>query len=153
MNAFASVLLFFLFQYKWQDGSLSPYDSPAKTGSLQSLHYDVFLSRARRMFYVYWEDEVGSEGWDWGDAYNNDIHVQYVAGKMSNVGQWYTFTLDWGFLLNKCVELTKEAIDSAGAPIPLYPSSIILRWIGFSAEVIGSELEAEVDYINFWTNA
>jgi len=149
--AFASVLLFFLFQYKFSDGSLSPYDSPAKTSYLQSLHYDVFLSRARRTAWIYSEDEVGVTDWDWGDAYNNDLHVQCVAGKMSNVGQWYTFTLDLGELLNKCVALTIDAF--ASNYVYTFPQSLILRYMGLSAEVIGSELEVEVDYIIFYSSS
>lgn len=151
MNAFASVLFFALFQYKYTDGTYSAYDSPPGTNIMQSLHYDIFLSRARRMLGFYSEDTPGTETTDWGDAYNSDLHVQRVVGQM-NVGTWYVFTLDWGYLVNRAkimfVETYKQ--NSGGVP-PFQVDSLILRWLGLSAEVIGSELEVQVDYVNFYT--
>lgn len=149
MNAFASVLFFALFQYEFNDGTLSLYDSPPFTNDMQSLHYDIFLSRACRFFGWYWEDGEGTETTDWGDAYNGDIHVQRVVGKM-NVGQWYTFKLDWGFLLNRAKIMFITTYYSYYNTYPYHVKYLILRWIGLSAEVIGSELEVQVDYIKFY---
>jgi hypothetical protein len=149
INAFASVLFFALFQYEDDDGCLSDYDLPAKTSDFQSLHYDIFLSRAQRFAGFYWEHNNGTENWDWGDAYNDDLHVQRVVGQM-DVGQWYTFVLDWGFLINRAKEMFVEAYYHTYWVRPTFIDALILRWIGLSAEVIGSELEVEVDYIRFY---
>jgi hypothetical protein len=148
MNAFASVLFFALFQYEYVGGTLSEYDSPAGTNGMQALHYDIFLSRARRMFWWYSEDSPGTETTDWGDAYNKDIHVQRVVGKM-NVGQTYCFILDWGFLINRAKQMFVDKFWGDTDYPPVHVNALILRWIGVSAEVIGSELEVQVDYVGF----
>jgi len=148
--AFCSVLFFALFQYEWMDGSLSLYDAPAKTNHVQALHYDIFLSRARRTFGWYSEDEPGTEGWDWGDAYNDDLHVQYVVAKLDRY-TWYTITLDWGKLINVCKALYITAcINEGKSDIAHNTKSLILRYIGVSAEVIGSEIWVRVDFVKFY---
>jgi hypothetical protein len=151
INAFASILFFALFQYEYNDGTLSKYDYPQFTNDEQSLHYDIFLSRACRSLGWYWEDSAGTETTDWGDAYNGDLHVQRVVGQM-NVGSWYTFTLDWGFLVNRAKIMLVASYMAYKEQVPTHINAIILRWIGLSAEVIGSELECIVDYIRFSTS-
>ena len=145
-DASNGLLVCFIFQYKFSDGSLSLYDAPADTNNMQSLHVDVFLHRRGQASYIpipypQWEATLG-------DAYNLDIHLQYVHNYQMNVGQWYYFTIDYGKLLNEIKGRLALVCSNYGLP---FPDAIILRYIQISAETCGGHISATIDYCSFVT--
>jgi len=140
------LLIGLLFQYEFQDGSLSLYDAPAKTNNYQSLHLDIFIHRSVKTLNIpyYW-----SPGWynTLGDAYNGDRHVQYVYNSRMVVGQTYTFVIDLGDTINHLKSYFPPINYLDGLPTA---RAIILRYIQVSAETCGGEIEANIDDIEFF---
>lgn len=149
-NSFASVLVGALFQYVWPDESLSLYDSPPQTNYVQSLHFDAFLSRTYKILGFYGEDNPGATFNTWGDAYNNDLHVQYVAGKISTLGQYQEIVADWGMLMNHLKYTSSTVFAEHGLPSP---KAIILRYLQLSAETVGGRIAVTADYVKFRNTA
>jgi len=145
-NSFASVLVAALFQYVWQDESLSDYDSPP-TSHTQSIHYDRFLARACKIFWIYSESNVGDMYYTLGDAYNQDLHYQLVIGKPP-LNQWVEITTDWGAAINNMKAGVLSAIINNNLPIPI-PKALILRYLQISTEAVGGRIGAIVDYAKF----
>lgn len=141
------LLIAFVFQYEFQNGTLSLYDSPAFTNNKQSLHVDLFIHRDFKLFNIPGSMPVG---WSFteGDAYNSDAHMQYVYNSHMDVGQWYTFTIDYGDFIN---QVKARAMTWLPQYYGFTPSAIILRYIQISAETIGGEIGAEIDYLTFTT--
>jgi len=141
------LLISFIFQYEFQDGSLSQYSSPPFTNDRQSLHVDLFIHRDFKFVNVPGSLPVG---WSFtqGDAYNSDAHMQYVYNSHMNVGQWYTFTIDYGDFINN---VKARALSWLPQYYGFTPSALILKYIQISAETIGGEIGAEIDYLIFTT--
>lgn len=142
------LLICFAFQYEFQDGTLSLYDSPPFTNDRQSLHVDLFIHRDVKTANIPWSLPVG---WYFthGDQYNGDAHLQYVYNSHMNVGQSYTFVIDFGQFMNDVkTQVQKNLPEEYG----FLPSAIILRYIQVSAETIGGEIGAEIDYVGFTTS-
>lgn len=146
-NSNNGLLVAFLFQYEFPNGMVSAYDSPAATNNMQSLHVDLFLHRTYKALNVY---RVWSPGWYYtlGDKYNADIHLQRVYNGKMDVGQYYTFVIDYGEFINGVKSNT--ALITATNNLPR-PQALILRYIQVSAETIGGEILAEIDSVNFVT--
>lgn len=89
-------------------------------------------------------------GWTYtiGDAYNGDIHLQYVYNSHMNVGQWYTFTIDYGDFINH-VKANANGISNDQFGVPL--SALILKYVQVSAETIGGNIEAVIDHVSIET--
>lgn len=141
------ILLAFLFQYEWQNGSLSLYDAPAFTNGLQSLHFDMFFHRDFKTANIPMSFPVG---WSYtiGDCYNGDIHLQYVYNSHMNLNTWYEFTVDLGSVINQ-VKQTTNGLTTYYYGIQ--PSALILRYVQVSAETCGGEIGVIVDDVQFYT--
>ncbi|MBC7120975.1 MAG: hypothetical protein H5T33_05275 [Candidatus Methanosuratus sp.] len=141
------LLVAFLFQYEFLDGSLSAYDSPAFTNNMQNLHVDLFIHRTYKFANI---PSAWVPGWYYtlGDRYNADIHLQRVYNGKMDVGQYYTFIIDYGDFINGIKGHLGEIVASNNLP---RPRAIILRYIQVSAETCGGEIAAEIDYIRFVT--
>jgi len=146
-NSNNGLLIAFLFQYEFLNGMLSAYDSPPATNNMQSLHVDLFIHRTYKFANIY---NVFSPGWSYtlGDKYNADIHLQRVYNGKMDVGQYYTFVIDFGEFMNGVKSNT--ALITATNNLPR-PQALILRYIQVSAEVIGGEILAEIDFLDFVT--
>lgn len=141
------LLVSFLFQYEFPGGILSAYDSTPGTNNMQSLHVDVFIHRVAKFANIRFPLPTG---WSYtlGDKYNADIHMQYVYNSEMQIGQWYTFYIDYGGLLNQIKSYLYSICDGEGLP---RPQAIILRYIQVSAETIGGAIGAEIDDLLFTT--
>lgn len=156
INSFASLLIAFLFQVEYRNilnGTivLSDYDGSAFNGAYwdNALHYDVFLSRVYRTLGIYIEDSPGTiTQTPTGDAYNDDCHLQYVVGRME-IGEWKTFILDYGHLMNVLRDKYYYVTHHPTGAYLWEPINLYLRWIQISAEVIGAKLTATIDYMQF----
>ncbi|MBC7113229.1 MAG: hypothetical protein H5T34_04315 [Candidatus Methanomethyliales bacterium] len=146
-NSNNGLLIAFLFQYEFLNGALSSYDSPAGTNNMQSLHVDLFIHRTYKLGNIPF---VYSPGWYYtlGDKYNADIHLQRVYNGKMEVGQDYTFVIDFGDFINGIKTNLASICASEGLP---RPQALILRYIQVSAETIGGEIQAEIDSVNFVT--
>jgi len=150
LNSFSAsngLLICFIFQYEFSDGSLSAYDSPPFSAAMQSCHVDVFLHRTQRVYGI----PVQLPTWSVtrGDAYNGDIHLQYHYNTDMTPGTWYTFTIDYGALINQIKGYLVTALINYNLPVP---QAIILKYIQISTETIGGEISATVDYCRFTTS-
>ena len=143
------LLVALLFQYEFQDGSLSLYDSPANTNNYQSLHFDIFLHRSGKIANIpyYWSS--GSWSNTLGDAYNGDRHVQYIYNGRMNIGQTYTFAIDLGDTINHLKSYFPPVNAMDGLPTA---RAIILRYIQVSAETCGGHIGATIDNVEFIVN-
>lgn len=146
-NSNNGLLVAFLFQYEFQNGMLSAYDSPPATNNMQSLHVDLFIHRTSKVLNNY---RVWSPGWYYtlGDKYNADIHLQRVYNGKMNVGQYYTFVIDYGEFINGIKSNVAQITATNNLP---RPQALILRYIQVSAETIGGEILAEIDSVDFVT--
>lgn len=146
-NSNNGLLVAFLFQYEYLGGTLSAYDSPAFTNNMQCLHFDVFFHRTYKTLNIPFS---WGQGWYYtlGDKYNADIHLQYVHNGKMDVGEWYTFYIDFGALMNG----VKQNLDLITTTNNLPRcQAIILRYIQVSTETIGGQIGAEIDYVDFYT--
>lgn len=142
------LLICFIFQYEYPDGSLSLYNYPANTNHYQSVHFDIFIHRTFKLANIPFSYPSGTWYNTLGDAYNGDLHEQYVYNGKMNVGQWYDFYIDFGDAINKLkYRVYNDCIDF-GLPIP---QNLILKYIQISAETIGGDIEAVIDTFEFIT--
>lgn len=142
------LLISFIFQYEFYDGTLSEYDAPPFTNHYQSCHFDVFIHRTFKLANI--PGSFPSDSWyhTLGDAYNGDLHVHYVYNGKMEVGQWYDFYIDFGKIMNTFKNNVLTECIGYNLPLPKY---LILKYIQISAETIGGEILAEIDVCEFIT--